>query len=185
MEQEWWRDSALSLLLRGIAYVRPYCLHRRQHFAEDVWSVMVTGHASGWLLSFSDFLTVSLPVLGLNRYRIYCAAAAAVRSWSMIAACSRQRQRNAAFEGNSILVCLIKQKSPWTFVLHYTLLPIQLHQHQTAKGYFRVKFWFKLIKLYSTGGIEPYESESSKSPSVSGRSPDMEKLEYIWLHSFI
>lgn len=34
----------------------------------------VTGHVSVRLLSFSDFLTVSLPVLGLTRYKLYSAA---------------------------------------------------------------------------------------------------------------
>lgn len=81
----WWWVSGITLL-EAIAYVRPHCPHRRQQLAEDVWSVMVTGHACVWLLSFSDFLTVSPPVLGLTRYDVYCAA---VWSWSMIAACSR------------------------------------------------------------------------------------------------
>lgn len=34
-------------------------------------------------------------------------------------------------------------------------------------------------------GIDWYESESSKSPSVSGKSLDIEKLKYIGLCSFI
>lgn len=146
-----------SLLLRAVAYVRSHCPHRRKQFAEDVWSVLVTGHTSVWLLSFGDFLTVLLPVLGLTCYNIY--SAAAVWTWSMIAACSRQRQANAAFEGNSILFNEIEVSMD----IWVTLYTLQIWLHQTAKGHFRVKILIYIHQIV----FKPVELSSTKVRVVS------------------